>query len=105
MAEKPKRIRVDRAEGWLEMDWPDDGVLRVRLPDVRKACPCALCEDVRTKQDKQLQMITEEQIPSIICSIHSVEMYAIPIGDRRTAYAKIYYLFHYLKNKHGGRRR
>ncbi|MDE2699754.1 MAG: hypothetical protein OXI23_12865 [Gemmatimonadota bacterium] len=42
MAEKPKRIRVDRAGGWLEMDWADDGILRVQLSDVRKACPCAL---------------------------------------------------------------
>ena len=80
MAEKPRRIRVDRAEGWLEMDWADDGILRVKLPDVRKACPCALCKDLRAKQDDQLQMITAEQIPSIdLSDVIPVGNYAIQI--------------------------
>ena len=80
MAEKPRRIRIDRAEGWLEMDWADDGVLRVRLSDVRKACPCALCGDMRAKQDEQLQMITAEQIPSIdLSDVIPVGNYAIQI--------------------------
>ena len=80
MAEKPRRIRVDRAEGWLEMDWADDGFLRVKLPDVRKACPCALCTDLRAKQDEQLQMITAEQVPSIdLSDVIPVGNYAIQI--------------------------
>ena len=80
MAEKPKRIRVDRAEGWLEMDWADDGILRVSLSDVRKACPCALCKDVRAKQDEQLQMITADQTPSAdLSDVIPVGNYAIQI--------------------------
>ncbi|MYB56748.1 MAG: DUF971 domain-containing protein [Gemmatimonadetes bacterium] len=80
MAEKPKRIRVDRTEGWLEMDWADDGILRVQLSDVRKACPCALCGDVRTKQDEQLQMITADQTPSAdLSDVIPVGNYAIQI--------------------------
>lgn len=80
MAEKPRRIRIDRAEGWLEMDWADEGIWRVKLPDVRKACPCALCKDLRAKQDDQLQMITAEQIPSIeLSDVIPVGNYAIQI--------------------------
>lgn len=80
MAEKPKRIRVDRAEGWLEMDWVGDGILRVSLSDIRKACPCALCGDIRAKQDAQLQMITVDQTPSIdLSDVIPVGNYAIQI--------------------------
>ena len=80
MAEKPKRIRVDRAEGWLEMDWVGDGILRVRLSDVRKACPCALCGDIRAQQDAQLQMITVDQTPSVdLSDVIPVGNYAIQI--------------------------
>lgn len=80
MAEKPKRIRVDRAAGWLEMDWADDEILRVRLSDVRKACPCALCGDLRAKQDEQLQMITADQMPSAdLSDVIPVGNYAIQI--------------------------
>ncbi len=80
MSEKPRRIRVDRAEGWLEMDWADDGILRARLSDVRKACPCALCKDLRAKQDDQLQMITAEQTPSAdLSDVVPVGNYAIQI--------------------------
>ena len=80
MAEKPRRIRVDRAEGWLEMDWADDGILCVSLSDVRKACPCALCRDMRTKQDEQLQMITADQTPSVdLSDVIPVGNYAIQI--------------------------
>ena len=80
MAEKPKRIRVDRAEGWLEMDWVGDGILRVSLSDVRKACPCALCGDIRAKQDAQLQMITVDQTPSVdLSDVIPVGNYAIQI--------------------------
>lgn len=75
MAEKPKRIRVDRAEGWLEMEWADDGVLRVMLREVRKACPCALCEGLRVKQDMHLQMITADQTPSVELSA------IVPVGN------------------------
>ena len=80
MAEKPKRIRVDRAEGWLEMDWVGDGILRVSLSDMRKACPCALCGDIRAKQDAQLQMITVDQTPSVdLSDVIPVGNYAIQI--------------------------
>ena len=80
MSEKPKRIRVDRAEGWLEMDWVGDGILRVSLSDVRKACPCALCGDIRAKQDAQLQMITVDQTPSVeLSEVVPVGNYAIQI--------------------------
>lgn len=80
MAEKPKRIRVDRAEGWLEMDWVGDGILRVSLSDIRKACPCALCGDIRAKQDAQLQMITVDQTPSVdLSDVIPVGNYAIQI--------------------------
>ena len=80
MSEKPKRIRVDRTEGWLEMDWVGDGILRVSLSDVRKACPCALCGDIRAKQDAQLQMITVDQTPSVeLSEVVPVGNYAIQI--------------------------
>lgn len=78
MAEKPNRIRVDRAGGWLEMEWAGQGVLRVRLHEVRKACPCALCEGLRAAQDAQLQMITPAQTPSIeLTEIVPVGHYAL----------------------------
>ena len=80
MSEKPRRIHVERAKGWLEMDWADDGILRVKLSDVRKACPCALCADLRAKQDEQLQMITAEQTPSAdLSDVVPVGNYAIQI--------------------------
>ncbi len=78
MAEKPKRIRVDRARGWLETEWADEGVLRVMLHEVRKACPCALCEGLRAKQAAQLQMITTDQTPSVdLADVVPVGNYAL----------------------------
>ncbi len=80
MTEKPKRIRVHRAGGWLEMDWADHGVLRVMLREVRKACPCALCEGLRAERDAQLQMITADKTPSVeLSEVVPVGNYAIQI--------------------------
>ena len=82
MAQKPQKIHVDRAAGWLEMVWPEEGNLRVFLPDVRQACPCALCEDLRTEKsaDAQLQMISAEQMPSVeLSDVVPVGNYAIQI--------------------------
>ena len=82
MSEKPKKIHVDRAAGWLEMDWPEVGILRVLLPAVRQACPCALCEGLRVEQsdDSQLQMITPEKTPSAeLSDVVPVGNYAIQI--------------------------
>ena len=62
------------------MDWVGDGILRVSLSDVRKACPCALCGDIRAKQDAQLQMITVDQTPSVeLSDVVPVGNYAIQI--------------------------
>lgn len=80
MAEKPKRIRVDRTRGWLEMEWADEGVLRVALRDVRKACPCALCEDLRAVQDAHLQIITADKTPSVeLADVVPVGHYALQL--------------------------
>ena len=82
MAEKPKTIHVDRAKGWLEMDWSEEGVLRVMLSNVRKACPCALCVDLRAEQtmDTNLEMITVEKTPSVeLSDVAPVGNYAIQI--------------------------
>jgi len=83
VAEKPKRIHVDRQGGWLEMDWKDDGLLRIMLPVVRRACPCALCEDLRQEEANgpDLQMIAPEQTPSVeLKGVVTVGNYAIQIS-------------------------
>lgn len=82
MADIPRRIHVDRAGGWLELEWSGDGVKRALLSEVRQACPCALCEDLRTEDiGKQgLHMITEEETPSSeLAEVTPVGNYAIQI--------------------------
>ena len=82
MAEKPKRIHIDREAGWLEMDWQDAGQLRIMLSLVRRACPCALCEDLRQEEESGLglEMISPEQTPSIeLKDAVAVGNYAIQI--------------------------
>jgi DUF971 family protein len=82
VADIPKRIQVDRAGGWLELEWSDGGVKRALLSELRQACPCALCEDLRTDatQNEGLHMITAEEIPSAeLSEVTPVGNYAIQI--------------------------
>ena len=82
MADIPRRIHVDRAGGWLELEWSDAGVKRALLSDVRQACPCALCEDLRAEGAKTqgLHMIREEETPSAeLVEVTPVGNYAIQI--------------------------
>ena len=82
MAEIPRRIQVDRAGGWLELEWSDGDVKRALLSEVRQACPCALCDDLRNddKKSQGLHMITEKETPSAeLSEVTPVGNYAIQI--------------------------
>jgi DUF971 family protein len=39
----PKRIDLNKREGFLEIEWPDGEVCRYPLSQLREACPCAEC--------------------------------------------------------------
>ena len=83
----PRRIDIRRKEGLLEVAWRDGAVHRIGLSDLRRACPCALCEDRRERQEKEggLRVIGgDEMAVSVeVLDVVAVGRYAIQIrwGD------------------------
>ncbi|MDA0712036.1 MAG: DUF971 domain-containing protein [bacterium] len=61
----PKRIHVDRKKGVFEIAWQDAGGI-LALSEMRRACPCALCDDLRGKSQARdgLHMISDVEMPS-----------------------------------------
>lgn len=77
----PKRIHVDRTSQTLEIAWDDMSGL-LSLPNVRKMCPCALCDELRDQQNQSegLHMISTNEMPSaILTEIIPVGNYAIQL--------------------------
>ncbi|MGA3210131.1 MAG: DUF971 domain-containing protein [Terriglobales bacterium] len=49
----PKLVRVDLSGGsGMTIDWGDGHKSHYTFPWLREACPCALCDDVRTKEGR-----------------------------------------------------
>jgi len=77
----PKRIRVDRQAGFFEIAW-DDVEGRIALSQMRKFCPCALCDDLRAqqKQISGLHMIADVEMPSaVLTNVIAVGNYAVQL--------------------------
>ena len=77
----PKSIRVDRKAGFFEIAWDDvDG--RIALSEMRRSCPCALCDDLRAQQTQisGLHMIAEAEMPSaVLTQVMAVGNYAVQL--------------------------
>lgn len=75
----PTRIHINRQSGSVEITWPDlEGHLH--LSEIRRACPCALCDDLRAQQTQKggLDMIAEVEMPSaVLTDIVPVGNYAL----------------------------
>jgi len=75
----PKRIHVDRKAGTIEIAW-DDIQGHIALSDMRRSCPCALCDDLRSKQVGGLHMISENEMPSsVLTGVTPVGNYAVQL--------------------------
>jgi len=72
----PKSIHVDRDAQTMEIAW-DDVSGRVTLADMRKMCPCALCDELREQQSQSqgLHMISTNEMPSAVLNE------VIPVGN------------------------
>ena len=73
----PLRIHIRREAGDMEIEWKDVGVRRIGLRDLRRRCPCAVCEGLREQQRKQagLHMITDAEAAAT-----AEVLDAIPVG-------------------------
>jgi DUF971 family protein len=77
----PKRIRVDRQAGFFEIAW-DDAEGRIALSQMRRSCPCALCDDLRAQQTQisGLRMIADAEMPSaVLTNVIAVGNYAVQL--------------------------
>jgi len=77
----PKRIHVDRQAGFFEIAW-DDADGRIALSEMRRACPCALCDDLRAQQTQisGLHMIADAEMPSaVLTQVIAVGNYAVQL--------------------------
>lgn len=73
---QPQSIHVDQQNGTFEIAWEDVSG-KVALADMRKLCPCALCDDLREQQAQMsgLHMISESEMPSVVLKD------VIPVGN------------------------
>ena len=82
MAPVPVHIALDHPEsGRLTIFWDDGSESEYRLADLRKACPCATCRDLRSQMasGNGLTMLTSQAIdPSTeVVHLETVGRYAI----------------------------
>ena len=78
---QPQSIHVDRQSGMFEIAW-DDMSGQIALTDMRKLCPCALCDDLREQQTQisGLHMISETEMPSaVLKEVVAVGNYAVQL--------------------------
>ncbi len=47
-------LKLNRAEGTLTIKWKDGHTTLLDAPTLRKACPCAACNETRRKETEQL---------------------------------------------------
>lgn len=77
----PKRIHVDRQLGKFEIVWEDVSG-HIFLADMRRLCPCALCDDLRAQQNNlgSLHMIADVEMPSaVLVDVVAVGNYAVQL--------------------------
>ena len=49
---RPTHVRIDREQGFMEIEWADGTRGRCTLRELRMACPCALCVKQRETQQE-----------------------------------------------------
>ena len=77
----PKRIQVNRQLGTFDIAWEDVSG-QIALADLRRLCPCALCDDLRAQQRNLggLHMIADVEMPSaVLTDVVAVGNYAIQL--------------------------
>lgn len=75
-------INVDREEGILTVVWRDGARQQIRLSDLRRGCPCAVCEGNRMAEDDDvLHVISPDALQASdgVTEIIPVGRYAIQI--------------------------
>ena len=76
------KIDVLREKGTMSILWTDETRQELELDDLRRLCPCAVCESNRMAQDSNgLQMISSDaqNASSGVAEITPVGRYAIQI--------------------------
>lgn len=73
---RPTKIKVETE--FLFIDWEDDKKSRIRLFDLRRACPCAECAKERENQSSSyLPIYSDEQVT--LENIKLVGRYAVSL--------------------------
>ena len=78
----PQHIRVDREQGWFELEWSDGASRRITLDCLRDYCPCAQCGSLREESahNDGLHMLAPDEVSSSeLREIVPVGAYAIQI--------------------------
>jgi DUF971 family protein len=76
------KIDVVREKGVMSVQWQDESRQEVRLDDLRRLCPCAVCEGNRMQESSDdLHMIGSDQLnaSSVVAEVIPVGRYAIQI--------------------------
>lgn len=75
-------LKLNRAAGTLTISWKDGRSTTLDAPTLRKACPCATCNETRRKQTEQLFNILSSdpgQGPPQITGASLIGNYAIQL--------------------------
>ena len=78
----PSKIDVVREKRVMSVQWQDDSRQEVKLDDLRRLCPCAVCEGNRMQESSDdLHMIGSDQLntSSVVTEVIPVGRYAIQI--------------------------
>lgn len=76
------KVDVNRGAGKMTLEWQDGVRQDIDLKDLRRLCPCALCEGNRMAQSSdELHMITTDELAATagITEIVPVGRYALQI--------------------------
>lgn len=71
----PQKIKIENSN--LIIDWDDKTKSEINLSELRRACPCAYCENDRKNDHGKFEVYTDKQIT--IKEIKPVGTYALNI--------------------------
>ena len=72
---RPTAITLNKSEGFLEIQWPENRICRYPLSELREACPCVECRGGHSRMGREFDPDSLLELkPARVYTIQKVEL-------------------------------